>query len=217
MKNILKLTIWIVIILINIQFTYAELPWYTCMVHWKIVWFDEYFIKPDCFKLTKLKVLWDDWGITEFTAATRYHDTCFKAYFNWWYQIQDVLSLPQFIPDYKQIWKTYFFKIEDWTMWIVYAYTWWLNNTAKNIPIDNIWEIPVNSIMSGYFTYESDELKSLAKCPSYKLDINNKNIELIDNWKVNIYKYLIFWVILWILSCLLLILIYKIIKNKKQV
>jgi hypothetical protein len=219
MKNTLKIFIWLVVIFISTQFTYAELPWYTCKVHWKIIWYDEYFRKRDCFKLTKLKVQRDNWRITEFTAITRYHDTCFKAYFDWWYKIQNVLSLQQFIPDHKNFWKTYFFKIEGETFWKVNVYPWWLDKeTASKIPIDNIWEIPVDSIMSWYYTEEPSDFKSLPECYWYNIENINTTrlIKKESTNKIYIYKYIGFWVVIWLILSLLPLLIYKKIKKQKK-
>ncbi|NDK08150.1 hypothetical protein EOM39_02790 [Candidatus Gracilibacteria bacterium] len=216
MKNTLKVFIGLLIISINTQFIYAELPGYTCKIHGKIVGFDEYFIKPDCFKLTKLRIKRDNGIITEFTAVTKYHETCFKAYFDGGYQVQDVLTLPQFIPDYKQYGKTYFFKVEEATFGKVYVYTGGIDKTiASIIPIDNIGEIPVNSIMSGYYKDNSSDINNLPECDGYNIG-NTETIKVVKTENTNrfVYKYLIFGAIIGLISGLILALLYK--KQNKQ-
>lgn len=207
-KTIRLFTI-LVILFLWVNTTFAELPWYTCQIYWKIIGFDEYFRKYDCFKLTKLRILTPQNRIYEFTAITRYHDTCFKAYFNGWYIVNDVLSLPQFTPDFKEFWKSYYFKVAE-TYWWVTTWTGIIDKElASKIPSDDIGYVPVNAIMAWYYSKKTEELTKLSECWSYNIIPEQKqklekkeNIlnKTLFNWYTFLWMTFIFimWCISWI-------------------
>lgn len=188
----------------SVQKIHAALPGYFCKTQGTILSMDEYFSKPDCFNLTKLRVLTQENNISEFSVITRYHDSCSQAYINWWWIVNDISKLPQFIADYKAYWKSYYFKIAQDTLWSVTVNTGWINPIYFwKIPIDSPWEVFINSIMTWYFSEEPQEFKKLPNCPPYKHITTIKNpyfpsFQKTYLWEWEILVYLIALVFLWI-------------------
>lgn len=151
---------------------YADIPGYFCKVQGSILSMDEYFSKPDCFKLTKLKILTQENRVSDFTVITKYHDTCSQAYIDWWRIVNNTVEIPQFIADYKVYGKYYYFKIAQDTFWKVRTNTWGINPIYNGkIPNDVPWYIYINSIMVWYSDKEIKQLKYLPDCPSYQSNV----------------------------------------------
>ncbi|NDK08149.1 hypothetical protein EOM39_02785 [Candidatus Gracilibacteria bacterium] len=183
---------------------------YTCKIKGKIVGLDKYFIKPNCFQLTKIHILTQQNTIYDFTAVTRYNDTCFSMYFDGGEGISNVLNISQFIPD-MVFGKTFNFKIEDKAYSSVNMGTGII--VDKQIPIDSPGVMIIPSIMLGMHKEEPSDFKNLPECYGYKLNIekNQENIK-INYGEKDIYEYLIFGIIIGVL----LTIIYKKLKKTKM-
>jgi hypothetical protein len=186
MKNTLKIFIWLVVIFISTQFTYAELPWVFCKVQWKVIYSDFNTYIDDCYNINNVVI-----------------ESYNKLYF---LNSLSIINNECLIKKQKSIvGEITYIDIQSYTpkIWEIYNF--------KVLGASLVYEIPNSLIVS--FNRSKNSFPDLKNC--WFSNINKEQLSF-DLKEINIIYKIGFWVVIWLILSLLLFLIYNKIKKQKK-